>query len=101
VAGWTEGQKRAYRIADNRLSESSKWDDTLLGLELGDLSDAGFDLDLIGIGIEDLRRLGTAPGPGLPVHAIATGAVADEFRRRSALTSKIRRSRTSNWISCN
>ena len=44
----TEAQAKAYRIADNRLSGDSAWDDELLGLEFADLEGLGFDLDLTG-----------------------------------------------------
>ena len=44
----TEAQKRAYIIADNKLALNAGWDDELLALELGDLSDADFDLSLTG-----------------------------------------------------
>jgi len=46
--GWTEAQKRAYVIADNKLAENAGWDDDLLRVELGDLAGLDFDLDLIG-----------------------------------------------------
>lgn len=46
--GWTESQKRAYLIADNRLAESAGWDTALLRLEIGDLNAQGFDLALLG-----------------------------------------------------
>ena len=41
-------QKRAYVIADNRLSLDAGWDEELLALELADLTEAGFDLALTG-----------------------------------------------------
>jgi DNA modification methylase len=44
----TETQKRAYIIADNKLALNSGWDEEMLGLELADLREADFDLDLIG-----------------------------------------------------
>lgn len=46
--GWSEAQSRAYTLADNRLAETSEWDDDLLRLELADLRDDGFDLDIAG-----------------------------------------------------
>ena len=42
--GWSDAQKRAYRIADNRLSELSQWDNLLLGSELAELRDLRVDL---------------------------------------------------------
>ena len=53
----TPEQVRAYRIADNRLSELSGWDDELLAAELHELNAAGFDLALTGFEGEDLDRL--------------------------------------------
>jgi ParB-like chromosome segregation protein Spo0J len=53
----TPEQVRAYRIADNRLSELSGWDDELLAAELHTLNAAGFDLGLTGFEGEDLDRL--------------------------------------------
>ena len=46
--GWTEDEKRAYALADNRLNELSQWDDGLLKLELEALQLSQFDLDLTG-----------------------------------------------------
>ena len=54
ASGWTEAQKRAYAIADNKLTLNGGWDQELLGLELGELELLGFDLDLIGFS-EDER----------------------------------------------
>ena len=44
----TKTQKKAYILADNRLALNSGWDNDLLALELGELSDDGFDLNLLG-----------------------------------------------------
>ena len=46
--GWTQEQKRAFVIADNRISENSTWDMGLLHSELKQLADGGFDIDLTG-----------------------------------------------------
>ena len=35
--GWSEAQKRAYTIADNKLSLNAGWDAELLRVELTDL----------------------------------------------------------------
>ncbi len=50
--GLSEQQKTAYRIADNRTSEESEFDEELLKLELGSLE--GFDLSMTGF---DLRQV--------------------------------------------
>jgi DNA modification methylase len=57
ISNLTQAQKRAYVIADNKLAENAGWDKDLLALELGDLKADGFDLDLLGFGIEDLGKL--------------------------------------------
>ena len=46
--GWSEAQKRAYMLADNRAAELSSWDADLLAAELGTLADLGFDVALTG-----------------------------------------------------
>ena len=53
----TEAQRRAYRIADNKLTEMGGWDEALLSAELQDLLAEEFDLSLIGIADGELDRL--------------------------------------------
>ena len=48
AAGWTEAQKRAYVIADNKLAENAGWDFDILGAEVAALADLDFDLSLTG-----------------------------------------------------
>lgn len=57
VDGLTEAQQRAYRLADNKLSELALWDEDLLKEELEDLLDADYDLSLIGFSDVDLTDL--------------------------------------------
>ena len=57
AAGWTDAQKRAYVIADNKLALNAGWDNELLALELGELGDAGFDLELTGFTDEEIKAL--------------------------------------------
>jgi hypothetical protein len=61
LAGLTEAQKRAYVIADNKLTLNAGWDNKLLSLELGELEALGFDLSLTGFGDVELAGL-LAPG---------------------------------------
>lgn len=48
LLGLSEAQKRALVIADNKLALNAGWDTELLGLELADLGELGFDLSLTG-----------------------------------------------------
>lgn len=57
VDGLTEAQQKAYRLADNKLSELSIWDEDLLKEELEDLLDADYDLSLTGFSDVDLTDL--------------------------------------------
>jgi len=55
--GWTEGQKRAYVIADNKLALNAGWDDDMLKVELGELDGLDFDLSLTGFDDDELSAL--------------------------------------------
>jgi DNA modification methylase len=55
--GWTEAQCQAYAICDNKLTDSSHWDEELLRLELGDLREAGLNLTLTGFDQDELDRI--------------------------------------------
>src|SRR6201991_3090903 len=65
ATGWSEAQKRAYAIADNKLSLNGGWDEELLGLELGELQVLGFDLDLIGFSDAERAALASHGTVGL------------------------------------
>ena len=52
--GWTEAQKRAYVIADNKLALNAGWDDQLLKIELDELAGLDFDLTLTGFDPEEI-----------------------------------------------
>ena len=55
--GWSEAQKRAYVLADNKLALNAGWDEELLRVELADLRGMGADLSLIGFGEDELASL--------------------------------------------
>ena len=55
--GWTEAQKRAYVIADNKLALNAGWDEELLAAELEALKGMDFDLDLTGFGEDEIAKL--------------------------------------------
>ncbi len=63
----TDTQRRAYIIADNKLALNAGWDEELLGLELADLREDGFDLELTGFDeseLGDLMEEGEIPTVG-------------------------------------
>ena len=53
----TEAQRRAYRIADNKLTELGSWDEALLSAELQDLLADDYDLSLVGFSDGELDKL--------------------------------------------
>lgn len=57
LIGLTDAQKRAYVIADNKLALNAGWDQEMLRLELADLDDLGFDMDLVGFEEDELAEL--------------------------------------------
>lgn len=65
ATGWTDAQKRAYTIADNKLTLNGGWDEELLGLEIGELEVLRFDLNLIGFSDEELASLAARATDGL------------------------------------
>jgi len=52
-----EAERRAYRIADNKLTELGEWDEAMLRDEIAGLLAEDFDLDLLGFSDEDLNAL--------------------------------------------
>jgi ParB-like chromosome segregation protein Spo0J len=57
ATGWTEAQRRAYVLADNRLALDAGWDEDLLRSELVELGELGFDLPLTGFSEAELGKL--------------------------------------------
>ena len=58
----SDAQKKAFRIADNKLALNAGWNDELLRLEMEELQALDFDLDLTGFGGEELETLLGATG---------------------------------------
>jgi len=61
----TPAQIKAYRLADNRTHEEAEWIDDLLALELIEIRDMGYDLDLTGFDPDELEKLLLGDGEGL------------------------------------
>ena len=57
VTDLTEAQRKAYILADNRLSETAEWDPELLRIELDGLDALHFDTDIIGFDADSLKRI--------------------------------------------
>lgn len=57
VEGLTEEQRKAYIIADNRLTELGGWDKELVAAELSLLNDINFDIDVTGFNIHDVESI--------------------------------------------
>lgn len=55
--GWSEAKKRAYILADNKLTERGGWDWQMVSAELRDLRDIGADLALTGFEAFELEPL--------------------------------------------
>jgi DNA modification methylase len=55
--GWSEDEKRAYRLADNQLAARASWEPEQLRNELRELDFGGFDLDLIGFEPDQLETI--------------------------------------------
>lgn len=53
----SEAQRRAYIIADNKLSLNAGWDEEMLRVELSDLKGEDFDVSLTGFDEKELARL--------------------------------------------
>jgi DNA modification methylase len=76
--GWSEAQRRAYLIADNKLGLNASWDMDILKLEMGELKQLAFEMPLIGFSDAELGSLfsfganGEAQGGGV-------GSLADKF----------------------
>src|SRR6266481_9923123 len=62
ATGLTPAQIKAYRIADNQTATLSQWDDDRLPLELAELQQMDFDLNLTGFSADELLGLLDSPG---------------------------------------
>jgi DNA modification methylase len=63
--GWSKAQIKAYALADNKLALNAGWDEALLALEIADLQEVGYDLDLVGFTDAEIATLGANITEGL------------------------------------
>ena len=54
---WTEAQKKAYVIADNKLALNAGWDNEMLKVEIDNLKELDFDINLTGFNLDELSEL--------------------------------------------
>ena len=57
LAHHSDAQKKAFRIADNKLALNAGWNDELLRLETEELLGLDYDLGLTGFGGEELETM--------------------------------------------
>lgn len=55
--GLSEEQRKAYILADNKLSELGVWDLDLVNVEMGNLAELDFDTDLTGFSLKKLSEM--------------------------------------------
>lgn len=50
----SDAEKRAYMLADNRIAEAAGWDRDLLAVELGELVELDFEVELTGFSVPEI-----------------------------------------------
>ena len=55
LTGLSEAQRKAYVIADNKLTENGGWDYDILAVEIDRLKELDVNIDLTGFGVEELQ----------------------------------------------
>ena len=81
ASGWSEAQKRAYVIADNKLALNAGWDEALLRIELTELQALDFDLGITGFSLDEIATLTMDGSAGLTDPDDAPEAPADPVSR--------------------
>jgi ParB-like chromosome segregation protein Spo0J len=76
AAGWSDAKKRAYMLADNKLTLNSEWDLDRLAIEIAELRASDFDISLIGFSESEIDDLLEADEGGAEIGA---GSLAERF----------------------
>ena len=67
----TETQRKALVIDDNKIALNAGWDEEMLALEMAELSEADFDLDLLGFTPDELDDKDNSSRVGHELHWVA------------------------------
>lgn len=103
----TPQQVKAFRLSVNKMAELAEWDEDMLRLELRELGDMGFDLELTGFtemdlsscdlppivdnsGNDDDRGNRTEPGKRAMVVSIGTMSTLFDYEKTTSLCNAIR-----------
>jgi ParB-like chromosome segregation protein Spo0J len=62
AAGWSDAKKRAYMLADNKLTLNGEWDLERLAIEIAELRASDFDVSLVGFDESEIEALLREPG---------------------------------------
>lgn len=73
AVGWSEAKRRAYVVADNKLALNSEWDTEMLRIEMSELDDMGFDLELTGFDAGEISALQFDDDAEIDMPALADG----------------------------
>jgi hypothetical protein len=76
ATGWSDAKKRAYMLADNKLTLNAEWDLDRLAIEIAELRASDFDVSLIGFSeseIDDLLKADEGAGE------TGAGSLAERF----------------------
>jgi len=77
AAGWSETKKRAYMLADNKLTLNGEWDLERLAIEIAELRASDFDISLIGFSESEIDDLLKADEDG--GGTTGAGSLAERF----------------------
>lgn len=69
----SDAQRRAYILADNKLAQNAGWDDALLGLEVAEINELGFDLSKVGFDDGEIAALLAKVDPLAEMPPLADG----------------------------
>jgi ParB-like chromosome segregation protein Spo0J len=76
AARWSDAKKRAYMLADNKLTLNAEWDLDRLAIEIAELRASDFDISLIGFSESEIDDLLKADEDGAGTGA---GSLAERF----------------------